>query len=35
MVFKMTQRKDVPKILFQVHRADMKSTPKDKLEKGP
>ena len=26
--------KDVSKILFLVHRGDMKSAPKDKLEKG-
>ena len=31
----MTQGKDLPKILFAVHRADMKSAPKDKLKKGP
>ena len=35
MLFKMTQRKDVLKILFLVHRADMKSAPKDKLKNGP
>ena len=32
MVFKMTQRKDVPKILFLVHRAEVCS--QGKVEKG-